>query len=198
MMTKSAPLLFPSMRVGLFGGSFDPPHMGHVAISKSAQRQLRLDCVWWLVSPQNPLKKHAPKNQNKRIAAAKALVKAMAQDPHIFISDIETQLQTNHTIELIRFLQQHYPQVHFIWIMGADNLAQFHKWRGWQEILNRLPVIIYPRAMAGEKAFLSPAAQCFAAYRKATTPALVTAAPPAWGRLSGRLNPLSSTILRGG
>ena len=131
----------PGMSVGLFGGSFDPPHTGHRLVSLTALKALQLDRIWWLVSPQNPLKQHAPKDTAARVAACRAL----ARHPKIFVSDEETRLGTQYAIDTVRRLKAANPGVRFIWLMGADNLAGLHKWKFWDELMREIPVAIYPR-----------------------------------------------------
>jgi nicotinate-nucleotide adenylyltransferase len=119
------------MTVGLFGGSFDPPHAGHVHVSREALKRLGLDRVWWLVSPGNPLKDRGPAPLERRMAAARALV----SHPRVIVTDIEARLGTRYTGETIEALIERYPGVRFVWLMGADNLAQFHRWQRWDWIM---------------------------------------------------------------
>jgi nicotinate-nucleotide adenylyltransferase len=129
------------MRVGLFGGSFDPPHAGHRAVSLEAIERLRLDAVWWLVSPQNPLKPHAPADLTRRIEAARAL----ADHPRIKVTGIEAALGTTYTADTIRRLKARLPGVRLVWMMGADNLASFHRWRDWKRIASDVPIAVFNR-----------------------------------------------------
>ena len=127
--------------VGLFGGSFDPPHAGHVLASRAALRRLGLDWVWWLVSPGNPLKARPPAPLARRVAAARALL----DDPRVKVTDVEARLRTRHTAETLRRLQARLPHLRFVWIMGADNLATFHEWRDWRRIMETVPVCVIAR-----------------------------------------------------
>jgi nicotinate-nucleotide adenylyltransferase len=128
------------LTIGLLGGSFDPPHSGHLYVSLTALRTLKLDYVWWLVSPGNPLKK-APTPLPQRLAAARKL----ARHPRIIVSDIERPLGTRYTIDTVAALQRRFPKIRFVWLMGSDNLATFHLWRNWEEIALRLPLAVVQR-----------------------------------------------------
>ena len=179
-MRGNLPLILPHTRIGLLGGSFDPPHQGHVQVSLSALKQLNLHHMIWLVSPQNPLKQHKPAPVSERLKAAR---KITASHPHISASDIESKWRTQYTIETIRNFQTLYPNVEFIWVIGSDNWANFHKWRGWVDIINAIPVAIYPRPGHSLKAGLGPAAQRFrSAQRNLRAPQIQA---PAWQMLTG-------------
>jgi len=184
----------PGMSVGLFGGSFDPPHAGHRLVSLTALKALQLDRIWWLVSPQNPLKQHAPKDTAARVAACRAL----ARHPKIFVSDEETRLGTQYAIDTVRRLKEGNPGVCFIWLMGADNLAGLHKWKSWDKLMKEIPVAIYPRPGSTLQAGISPAAMRFAPWRKPPSAAASFrfAQAPAWIMLDGVLSGLSSSALR--
>jgi nicotinate-nucleotide adenylyltransferase len=130
----------PGLRIGLLGGSFNPAHGGHLHVSLTAMKRLGLDYVWWLVSPGNPLK-DAPAPLAKRLAGARA----MARHPRLIVSDIEERLGTRYTIDTVKALQRRFPFVHFVWLMGSDNLQNFHLWRNWQEIARRLPLAVVQR-----------------------------------------------------
>ena len=188
------PVAPPGLRVGLLGGSFDPPHAGHLHISRWALRAFRLDRVWWLVSPGNPLKRHAPADMPRRLAACRAL----ARDPRIVVTDIEARLGTRHTQATLTALLGRYPGAHFVWLMGADNLRGFHRWDRWEEILATVPVGVLARPGEQLRAGLSPAARRFARWRlpARAAAALPLAPPPAWTLLPGRMLDLSSTELR--
>jgi nicotinate-nucleotide adenylyltransferase len=128
------------LTIGLLGGSFDPAHGGHLYVSLTALRRLGLDYVWWLVSPGNPLK-GAPAPLTKRIVAARK----MARHPRLIVSDIERQLGTRYTIDTIKALRRRFPRLRFVWLMGSDNLEQFHHWRDWQDIARQLPIAVVQR-----------------------------------------------------
>ena len=182
------------MRVGLFGGSFDPPHAGHRAVSLEAIERLRLDAVWWLVSPQNPLKPHAPADLTRRIEAARAL----ADHPRIKVTGIEAALGTTYTADTIRRLKARLPGVRLVWMMGADNLASFHRWRDWKRIASDVPIAVFNRPGLAFRALAAPAARAFGSnrIREREAARLAAMTPPAWVFLSAPHVPLSSTQLR--
>lgn len=182
--------LTPGMRVGLFGGSFNPAHEGHAHVAETAQVRLGLDRVIWLVSPQNPLKGERPASLADRLDGARAF----ARGPSMIVSAAEAPLGTRYSLDTIRLLKARYPGVRFVWVMGADSLASFHRWKGWTQIFRELPIAVVARPGA-EKALTSPAARRFARAR-VPAGALVRAAPPAWTWLSAPLNFTSSTALR--
>ncbi|WP_058246409.1 nicotinate-nucleotide adenylyltransferase [Tropicibacter naphthalenivorans] len=182
------------MRVGLLGGSFDPPHEGHLHLSKEALKRFGLDCVVWLVSPGNPLKAKAPASIGQRMAAAQALI----DHPRIWVSDVEARLKTRYTAQTLEALVRLYPAVRFTWLMGADNLAQFHRWNAWQSIMQRVPVGILARPGTRMSALHAPAAKI---YTPARLPSHVSrhlgmARPPAWCFVNMPMRDVSSTELR--
>ncbi len=185
--------LAPGMRVGLYGGSFNPVHDGHLQVTRIAKAKLGLDRVIWLVTPGNPLK--APPGD---LAARVAAVRKAVTDPAMIVSDLEARTGTRFSIDTLRVLQARYPRVHFVWIMGADNLASFHRWRGWAEIMRRVPVAVIARPASMMKALSSPAARRFALARLPSAKArrLAVRPPPAWVFLATPLNYASSTQLR--
>jgi nicotinate-nucleotide adenylyltransferase len=149
----------------------------------------------WLVSPQNPLKSgHETADLAERMAGARALAKG----PGMIVSDIEGQLGSAYTIDTVRALKARFPGVKFVWIMGADSLASFHRWRGWTQIMREVPVAVVSRPWISLKSRFSPAALRFARFRRRSTQALTLAdaKPPAWVFLFGRFNFQSSTALR--
>ncbi|MBS9718456.1 nicotinate-nucleotide adenylyltransferase [Pseudohalocynthiibacter aestuariivivens] len=180
--------------IGLLGGSFDPPHMGHVHISQEAMKRFRLDRVWWLVSPGNPLKTRGPAPLEKRLDACRKLVK----HPRIEISDFEAKIGTRYTAETLEALFQHYPQQRFVWLMGADNLASFHKWDRWQWIMENIPVGVIARPGDRITARLSPAAKRYARFRLRGRESvyLSRAEPPAWCFINAPMVDISSTDIR--
>ena len=185
----------PGMRIGLFGGTFDPAHAAHRAACLLALHRLGLDRVWWLVTPGNPLKDTkgmAP--LAKRVAAARAL----AHHPRIDVTDLEAELGTPYTYETVSYLRRRCPGVHFVWIMGADNLRSFHRWQRWRGIAQLVPIAIVDRLGPSLYATGSAAAQALARYRlpEAAARKLADHKPPAWIYLHGLKSPLSSTALR--
>lgn len=185
----------PPRRVGLLGGSFNPAHAGHRHISLEALKRLNLDEVWWLVAPQNPLK---PESGMARLGRRFAAAAAVARHPRIRVVDLETRLGTRFTADTLAQLQKVLPRVHFVWLMGADNLIQIHQWRRWQEIFLRLPIAVFARPAYCHKALSSPAARRFARWRRGTEAAgrLADAPPPAWVFLPVRLDAQSATAIR--
>lgn len=189
------PLHSDGMRIGLLGGSFNPPHAAHRAISLYALKRLQLDRVWWLISPGNPLKDaRALHDLAERAAAAKA----MANDPRIDVSCLEDVIGTRYTIDTITYLRRRCANVRFVWIMGADNLAQFHRWENWQRIASEMPIAVIDRPPQSFRALAAPAAQALAGYRISENDAgqLAIRRAPAWVFLTGMKSSLSSTGLR--
>ena len=183
------------MQVGLFGGSFNPPHAGHALVAETALRKLALDQLWWIVTPGNPLKSTrelAPLAERLRHS------EAVARNPRIKVTGFEAALGTPYTYETLRYVTRRLPGVDFVWVMGADNLAGFHRWQRWRDIARLVPMAVVDRPGWRLKALASPAALSLARYRVPETLAgcLPTLAPPAWALLSTRLSEASSTALR--
>ncbi len=187
--------LKPGMRVGLFGGSFNPAHEGHAHVAETALIRLNLNRVIWLVSPQNPLKsRHETADIRERLAGARR----MARGSQMIISDAESRIGSQYTIDTLRLLKRRFPGVKFVWIMGADSLAGFHHWRGWTQIMRAMPVAVVSRPWAALKSRTSPAARRFRHGRHPARrgPILADQAAPAWVYLRGPFNFASSTALR--
>jgi len=183
------------MRIGLFGGTFDPPHRAHLAAALLALKRLKLDRVWWLVTPGNPLKNTrglAP--LAKRIAAARALT----SHPRIDITGLEAVIKTRYTYDTISWLLARCPGVRFVWIMGADNLRSFHRWQKWRKIVEMVPIVVIDRLGPSLYAAASPAGNVLARDRipEHDAAALPDRKPPVWAYLHGLKSPLSSTALR--
>jgi nicotinate-nucleotide adenylyltransferase len=189
------PFYTNGMRVGLLGGSFNPPHAAHRAISLFAIKRLRLDRVWWLLTPGNPLKNHdGLRALTERAEAARQT----ADDPRIDISCLEAVIGTRYTVDTITHLRRRVSGVHFVWIMGADNLAQFHRWKDWRRIASDVPIAVIDRPPQSFRALAAPAAQALARYRLPEKQAtrLADQQAPAWVFLTGMKSSLSSTGLR--
>ena len=191
--------LHPGMKVGLFGGSFNPAHDGHAHVAETAMRRLGLDRVVWLVSPQNPLKSsHETAPLAERMASARAA--AATVGPSMIVSDFETRIGTRWTVDTVRALTARYPGVKFVWLMGSDNLASFHRWRGWTDIMRLTPVAVVARPGSQLDSRRAPAAARFARFRIPAAQAglLPSLQAPAWTYLTAPLNPRSSTAIRRG
>ena len=183
------------MRIGLLGGSFNPPHQAHRAISLFAMKRLQLDRVWWLVSPGNPLKNNgALRHLNERAAAAKRL----ANDPRIDVTCLESAIGTRYTTDTISFLRRRCAGLRFVWLMGADNLAQFHRWENWRGIAAEVPIAVIDRPPMSFRGLAARAPATLARYRirEYDAATLADRVPPAWVYLTGMKLDLSSTGLR--
>lgn len=182
------------LRVGLFGGSFDPAHEGHLHAASVALRRLRLDRLIWLVSPGNPLKATPGGGyQQRRGAAARR-----AHARRMLVSDAEQRLSSRYTIDTVRLLKKRFRNARFVWVMGADGLAQLHRWRGWVDLFETVPIAVVARPGFIRGGLSSPAARRFASarLRESAAPVLALRAPPAWVFLRAPLHPASSTALR--
>ena len=194
-VSQAIPLHAHGMRIGLLGGSFNPPHVAHRAISLFAIKRLKLDRVWWLVTPGNPLKDHgALHGLDERTEAARR----MADDPRIDVSCLESVIGRRYTVDTITYLRRRASGLRFVWIMGADNLAQFHRWQNWRRIASEVPIAVVDRPPQSFRALAAPAAQALARYRLPENQAgrLADQHAPAWVFLTGMKLTLSSTGLR--
>jgi len=183
------------LRIGLLGGSFNPAHEGHLAISREALRRLTLDRVWWLISPQNPLKPSAGMASfRERFAAAQALAR---QHPRILCSDLEQRLATRYTVDTLEWLQRHGEQ-RLVWLIGADNLLQLPQWRHWGRLLAMVPIAVFDREPYSHQAVVGRVARRYAQRRlpERDAPALAEFRPPAWVFLRLRRHQESSTAIR--
>jgi nicotinate-nucleotide adenylyltransferase len=194
-VAQAIPLYTNGMRIGLLGGSFNPPHDAHRAISLFAIKRLKLDRVWWLVTPGNPLKDHGGlRDLDQRAEAARQT----ADDPRIDVSCLESVIGTRYTADTIGYLRRRASGLRFVWIMGADNLAQFHRWQNWRRIASEVPIAVIDRPPQSFRALAAPAAQALARYRLPENQAgsLADQRAPAWVFLTGMKLSLSSTGLR--
>ncbi len=188
------PTAKPGQVIGLLGGSFDPPHAGHVHITKAALKRFGLDHVWWLVSPGNPLKENGPAPLGDRIQASRALM----QHPRVKVTGIESQLGTRYTAQTLHALRKRYPGVRFVWLMGADNLAQFHRWQDWRWIIENVPVGVIARPGDRIAARLSKAAKVYV-HSKVPSRAshIIGRLPaPAWSFVNVPMSDTSSSAIR--
>ncbi|MBV8800791.1 MAG: nicotinate-nucleotide adenylyltransferase [Alphaproteobacteria bacterium] len=183
------------MKVGLLGGSFNPAHEGHLHVSSVALNRLGLDYVWWLVTPQNPLKSSngmAPFSQ--RLAEASKF----EHHPRIVVAGFERTLGTHYTVETLRALKRRFPQINFVWLMGSDNLAGFARWSRWPDIAQSMPIAVVLRPGTLLAPLSSKAMQRFAAARVANLRRLALTVPPAIGVITGPRCPQSATAIRQG
>jgi ribosome silencing factor RsfS/YbeB/iojap/nicotinate (nicotinamide) nucleotide adenylyltransferase len=182
-------------RIGLLGGSFNPAHEGHRHISLEALKRLDLDEVWWLVSPQNPLKSD---DGMEPLASRVARAKQLAHHPRIRVETPELLLGTRYTLDTVRQLRRLYPHAHFVWLMGADILPQLVRWLGWRELFEAIPIAAFARPGWSYAALQSAAPRAFARYRLDAGQArrLATATAPAWCFVPSRLDSHSGTAIR--
>ncbi|MDE0725139.1 MAG: nicotinate-nucleotide adenylyltransferase [Alphaproteobacteria bacterium] len=183
------------LKIGLLGGSFNPAHGGHRHISLLALKLLRLDQVWWLVSPQNPLK---PRAGMAPLAARLAGAGAVASHPRIHVSDLERRLGTQYTVDTIAAIRERWPEPAFVWLMGADNLVQLPRWRRWRQIVETMPMAIFNRDRVGYRALAGAAAARYGRNRVQRPAELPLTAAPAWCFLFSRLHAASSSAIREG
>jgi nicotinate-nucleotide adenylyltransferase len=207
-MRRSAPFRFgsissrpphakPGQRIGLLGGSFNPPHAAHRLITDIAMKRLALDRIWWLVTPGNPLKQ---RHELMPLAERVALAKAMIENPNVVVTDFEKELRTTFTAATLAHLVMRYREVHFVWLMGADCLAGFHRWQHWRQIFEMMPIAVVDRPGWRLKAIASRSARTFTSKRipEGLAYALPTAKPPCWTYLTGPTMRLSSSQIRQG
>ncbi|HSK38273.1 MAG TPA: nicotinate-nucleotide adenylyltransferase [Arenibaculum sp.] len=194
-MTARSGAAWAGLRVGLLGGSFNPAHDGHRHVSLEALRRLGLDAVWWLVSPQNPLKPSAGMAPlRERLTAARRI----ARHPRIVPTDIERALGTVYTAETLAELHRRFPKTRFVWLMGADNLIQVPKWHDWTEIFTTTPIAVFNRPPYSVRALNGIAAQRFRGRRigEACAGSLAGIEPPAWVFVANPMHPASATEIR--
>jgi nicotinate-nucleotide adenylyltransferase len=194
-MICKAPVFGEGQRIGLFGGSFNPAHHGHYMVALYALKRLELDWVWWMVSPQNPLK---DPSETGEYAARLASTRAIARHPRFIVTDVEKQLGSRTTAETLRGLKPLLAHGRFVWIMGADSFANLHRWHDWLEIADTLPLAVLARPGYSLRALGGPAATRFSEAQVPThlAPRLAGTAPPAWCFIPMPLRPESSTAIR--
>jgi nicotinate-nucleotide adenylyltransferase len=180
-------------RIGLFGGSFNPAHRGHYMVALYALKALQLDFVWWMVSPQNPLKDPSITDEyGKRLAYTRRI----AKHPRFVVTDVEKKLGTRYTEETLEQLKALSGDAQFVWIMGADSLASLHHWHQWLDIMNMVPLAVLARPGYSIKALRGVAATRFQSRRITSPPAVLTAKLPAWTFITMPLRKESSTAIR--
>lgn len=191
------PLAQPAMRIGLLGGSFNPAHEGHRHISHIALKRLKLDRIWWLVSPANPLKQ---RRELAPLAERVAIARSVAAHPRIEVTAFEAARPDAYTVNTLQFLTRRHPATRFVWLMGADSLAGFHRWRDWRRLAALAPICVLDRPGYRYAALASRAAHRLAPARldESDAPGLADFAGPAWTLLTLPLSPLSSTQIRQG
>ena len=182
-------------RIGLLGGSFNPAHEGHLAISEAALEKLKLDHVWWLMSPQNPLK------ETKDLASFEARLlaaKELTNNPRIYVSGLEQEYALDYTVQTLEFLKSHLLKTHFVWLMGIDCLLEFDRWKSWEKIIKLVPIAVFARPGYSVDALTGQVAARLKDFRwpEKEVPRLATATPPAWVYFEGPMVELSATQLR--
>ena len=188
------PSVEPGLTIGLLGGSFDPPHEGHVHITKLALKIFNLSKIWWLVCPENPIKSVTPSDLNSRFLASKKIMK----HPSVVITDLERKFKTKYTFQTLIKLKKLYPSTKFVWLMGADNLINFHHWKNWDWIMKNIPVGVLARPEEQIKAGLSRTAIKFGNYRLPKEKSIILSnyIPPVWTLSTGPMRNISSTEIR--
>lgn len=189
------PYVEKGMAVGLFGGSFNPPHEGHVLVAEIAMRRLRLDQLWWIVTPGNPLK---DRRALAPLADRLALSEAITRDPRVKVTAFEQTLGQNYTAKTLAIVRARNPGVRFVWIMGADNLKDFHRWQNWREIASTFPIAVIDRPGDTLSYLSSKMAKAFdhARVDEEDAATLSRRKAPAWTFIHGPRSILSSTALR--
>lgn len=182
-------------KIGLFGGSFNPPHAGHVLVAELALERLKLDQIWWMVTPGNPLK---DVSELARLSERISLSEQLITDKRIHVTAFEASFQVRYTADTLALVRKHNPDMHLVWIMGADNLNNFHHWQEWDEIARTYPIAVINRPSANMAAEDSVMAQEFISARLPETDAakLALMQAPAWVFIHGPQSELSSTQLR--
>ena len=181
-------------KIGLLGGSFDPPHKGHLFISLEAKKNFQLDEIWWIVTPQNPLKISKPATYNERVKNCKKITRNLP----INIKEIEKKINSDYSYKTINYILNHYKNIKFFWLMGADNLINFHMWQNWQKIFNNMSIVIFRRHGYNSKALKSIASQKFknSLIKKSFTTSLDFDKTPSWTVVGNKEIKISSTEIR--
>ena len=180
--------------IGLLGGSFDPPHKGHLYISLEAKKILKLDEIWWLVTPQNPLKINKPASYYERLRNCKLIVK----NQPIKVKEIEKKINSKYSYQTIKYLNTHYKNLNFFWLMGADNLINFHRWQNAHRIFNEIPIVVFRRYGYNNKALKSNIANFYKNFRINSKNIRISnfKKTPAWTIIQNKEIKISSTEIR--
>ena len=180
--------------IGLLGGSFDPPHKGHLYISLEAKKILKLDEIWWLVTPQNPLKINKPASYSERLRNCKLIVK----NQPIKVKEIEKKINSKYSYQTIKYLNTHYKNLNFFWLMGADNLINFHQWQNAHRIFNEIPIVVFRRYGYNDKALKSNVANFYKNFRINSKNISINnfKKTPAWTIIQNKEIKISSTEIR--
>ena len=180
--------------IGLLGGSFDPPHKGHLYISLEAKKILKLDEIWWLVTPQNPLKINKPASYSERLRNCKTIIR----NQPIKVKEIEKKINSKYSYQTIKYINTHYKSLNFFWLMGADNLINFHKWQNAHRIFNEIPIVVFRRYGYNEKALKSNIANFYKNFRINSKNISVNSFDntPAWTIIQNKEIKISSTEIR--
>ena len=180
--------------IGLLGGSFDPPHKGHLYISLEAKKLLKLNEIWWLVTPQNPLKISKPATYKERIKNCREITKGKP----IKITEIEKKIGSKFSYQSISYIKKHYKNIKFFWLMGADNLVDFHLWQHWETIFKEISIVVFKRHGYNNKALNSKTTKTFANFKKANTPIdkIYFSKLPSWTWINNKEVKISSTEIR--
>ena len=180
--------------IGLLGGSFDPPHKGHLYISLEAKKILRLDEIWWLVTPQNPLKINKPASYSERLRNCKTIVR----NQPIKVKEIEKKINSKYSYQTIKYINKHYKNLNFFWLMGADNLINFHQWQNAHRIFNEIPIVVFRRYGYNEKALKSNIANFYKNFRINSKNISISnfKKTPAWTIIQNKEIKISSTESR--
>lgn len=199
IVSNALPFASGKQKIGLLGGSFDPPHLGHIRLSKLALQNLGLDWVWWCITPHNPLKKHQPSSLQSRFRLCEKLIKQnrVKIKPTIFEGNFVNHNKKSHTVNFLQVLKQRRANNSFVWLMGEDNVGNFHHWHGWQKIVNMIPIAIISRPPK-TKLTAAKFSIRFANDRIDTSDGtrLWRCVPPAWIYLDGLQCQLSSSAAR--
>ena len=181
-------------RIGLLGGSFDPPHRGHIYISLESKKMFKLDEIWWLVTPQNPHKINQPASYKDRVKNCKRITK---NNP-IKITEIEKKINSKYSYQTIKFLNKHYKNINFFWLMGADNLINFHKWQNANKIFNEIPIVVFRRYGYNEKALKSYTSNFYRNFKLKNKNITISDFKqlPAWAVVQNKEIKISSTEIR--